>query len=159
MQGQPQPPIGETRVTQGPGCAQEREGRGSGGGGALVWLEPAVSASAAGKPRRRAQSAAWPGALAPRGMAGRQAAPLALGKKWQEEGGLAGGTEEREPVEDSSLLSHLVGSFQHLHQEGVDRRVAYELEEEEVLQALQANGAKGREAKQELGKPRKEHGG
>lgn len=56
------------------------------------------------------------------------------------------------------LLSHLVGSFQHLHQEGVNRRVAYQLEEEQVLQALQADGAKGWQAKQELGKPRKEHG-
>lgn len=38
-------------------------------------------------------------------------------------------------------LSHLVRGFQHLHEEGVDGRVPDELEEEEVLQALEADGA------------------
>lgn len=54
----------------------------------------------------------------------------------------------------SVLLSHLVWRFQHLHQEGVDGRVPYEFEEEEMLQALQADGPEGREAKQQLGEPR-----
>lgn len=43
--------------------------------------------------------------------------------------------------------------LQHLHEEGVDGRVPDELEEEEMLQALQADGAQGREAQQQLGKP------
>ena len=60
-----------------------------------------------------------------------------------EEGG-AGGT---------SGLSHLVRGLQHLHEEGVDGRVPDELEEEEVLQALEADGAKGGQAQQQLGEP------
>lgn len=47
----------------------------------------------------------------------------------------------------------MVGGFQHLHEEGVDGRVPDELEEEQVLQALQADGAQGWEAEQQLGKP------
>lgn len=34
--------------------------------------------------------------------------------------------------------------FQHLHEEGVDGRVADELEKEQVLQTLEADGAKCR---------------
>lgn len=43
--------------------------------------------------------------------------------------------------------------LQHLHEEGVDGCVPDELEEEQVLQALQADGAQGWEAEQQLGKP------
>lgn len=43
--------------------------------------------------------------------------------------------------------------LQHLHEEGVNGRVPDELEEEKVLQALQADGAQGWEAQQQLGKP------
>ena len=50
-------------------------------------------------------------------------------------------------------LSHLVRGLQHLHEEGVDGRVPDELEEEEVLQALQADRTQGWEAQQQLGKP------
>lgn len=34
---------------------------------------------------------------------------------------------------------HLMRSLEHLHQEGVDRRVANQLEEEKVLQAFESN--------------------
>ena len=50
-------------------------------------------------------------------------------------------------------LSHLVRGLQHLHEEGVDGRVPDELEEEEVLQALEANGAQSGQAQQQLGEP------
>lgn len=50
-------------------------------------------------------------------------------------------------------LGHLVGCLQHLHEEGVNGRVPDELEEEQVLQALEANGAQGRQAQQQLGEP------
>lgn len=43
--------------------------------------------------------------------------------------------------------------LQHLHEEGVDGRVPDELEEEEVLQALEADGAQGGQAQQQLGEP------
>jgi len=43
--------------------------------------------------------------------------------------------------------------LQHLHQECVDGRVSDQLEEEEVFKALEANGAQGGQAKQQLGKP------
>lgn len=35
----------------------------------------------------------------------------------------------------------LMRSLQHLHQEGVDRRVPNQLEEEQMLQTLEADGA------------------
>ena len=44
-------------------------------------------------------------------------------------------------------------SLQHLHEEGVDGRVPDELEEEEVFQALQAEGAQGWQPQQQLGEP------
>lgn len=50
-------------------------------------------------------------------------------------------------------LSHLMGGLQHLHEKGVDGCVPNELEEEEVFQALEADGAQGRQAQQQLGKP------
>ena len=43
--------------------------------------------------------------------------------------------------------------LQHLHEEGVNGGVPNELEEEEVLQAFQADGAQSRKAQQQLGKP------
>lgn len=43
--------------------------------------------------------------------------------------------------------------LQHLHEEGVDGGVPNELEEEEVLQAFQADGAQSWETQQQLGKP------
>lgn len=47
----------------------------------------------------------------------------------------------------------LMRRLQHLHQEGVDGRVADELEEEEMLQALEADGAQSGQAQQQLGEP------
>lgn len=47
----------------------------------------------------------------------------------------------------------LQGCLQHLHEEGVDGGVPNQLEEEEVLQALQPDGAQCRQAQEELGKP------
>lgn len=47
----------------------------------------------------------------------------------------------------------LMRRLQHLHQESVDRRVADQLEEEQMLQALEADGAQGGQAEQQLGKP------
>ena len=47
----------------------------------------------------------------------------------------------------------LMWCLQHLHQESVDRRVANQLEEEQMLQALEADGAQGGQAEQQLGKP------
>jgi len=47
----------------------------------------------------------------------------------------------------------LMRSLQHLHQEGVDRRVPDEFEEEQMLQTLEADGAQGGEAEQQLGEP------
>lgn len=44
----------------------------------------------------------------------------------------------------SSPLCHLMRGLQHLHEEGVDGRVADQLEEEQVLQALEADGAQRR---------------
>ena len=49
--------------------------------------------------------------------------------------------------------------LQHLHQEGVDRRVADQLKEEQVLQALQTNGAQRREPEEELRKPARQREG
>lgn len=43
--------------------------------------------------------------------------------------------------------------FKHLHQEGVDGRVADQFEEEQVLQALEANGAQSWKPEEELGEP------
>lgn len=47
----------------------------------------------------------------------------------------------------------LVGGFEHLHEEGVDGGVPDELEEEEVLEAFEADGTQGREAEEQLGEP------
>ena len=52
-------------------------------------------------------------------------------------------------------LGELVRGLQHLHQEGVNGRVTNQFEEEQVLQALQTNGAQRREPQQELCKPRR----
>lgn len=43
--------------------------------------------------------------------------------------------------------------FKHLHQEGVDGRVTDQFEEEQVLQALEADGAQCWQPEEELGKP------
>lgn len=45
--------------------------------------------------------------------------------------------------------------LQHLHQEGVDGRVADEFEKEQMLQTFEADGAQGGQAQQQLGKPSK----
>lgn len=52
----------------------------------------------------------------------------------------------------------LMRRLQHLHQEGVNGRVADELEKEEMLQTFEADGAQGRQAQQQLGKPSKMEG-
>lgn len=39
-------------------------------------------------------------------------------------------------------LCHLMRCFQHLHEKGVDGGVANELEKKQVLQTLEADGAK-----------------
>lgn len=51
------------------------------------------------------------------------------------------------------LSCDLMRRLQHLHQEGVDGRVADELEKEQVLQTFEADGAQGGQAQQQLGKP------
>ncbi|KAF3834200.1 hypothetical protein F7725_025404 [Dissostichus mawsoni] len=56
-------------------------------------------------------------------------------------------------------LGELVRRLQHLHQEGVDRRVADQFKEEQVLQALQTNGAQCREPEEELRKPARQREG
>lgn len=43
--------------------------------------------------------------------------------------------------------------LQHLHEEGVNGRVPDELEEEQVLQALEPDGAQCGQAEQQLGEP------
>lgn len=50
-------------------------------------------------------------------------------------------------------LGGLMWGLQHLHEEGVDGRVPDELEEEQVLQALEPDGTQCRQAEQQLGKP------
>lgn len=50
-------------------------------------------------------------------------------------------------------LSQLVRRLQHLHQEGVDGRVADQFKEEQMLQALQTDGAQCWESEEELSKP------
>ena len=40
----------------------------------------------------------------------------------------------------SLLLCHLMRSFEHLHEEGVDGRVTNQLEKEQVLQTLEPDG-------------------
>lgn len=47
----------------------------------------------------------------------------------------------------------MVGSFKHFHEESVNRRVADQLEEEQVLQALQADGAQCWKSQEQLSKP------
>lgn len=47
----------------------------------------------------------------------------------------------------------MVGSFKHFHEESVNRCVADQLEEEQVLQALQADGAQCWESEQQLSEP------
>ena len=54
------------------------------------------------------------------------------------------GGPERKSRLPSPSLCHLMRCFQHLHEEGVDGRVPDQLEEEEVLQALEADGAQRR---------------
>lgn len=49
--------------------------------------------------------------------------------------------------------SDLQGRLQHLHEEGVNGGVADQLEEEEVLQALQPDGPQRWQAQEEFGKP------
>lgn len=49
----------------------------------------------------------------------------------------------------------LMRCLQHLHQEGVDGRVADQLEKEQMLQTFEADGAQGGQAQQQLGKPSK----
>ncbi len=49
----------------------------------------------------------------------------------------------------------LMRSLQHLHQERVDGRVPDQLEEEQMLQTLEADGAQGGQAEQQLGEPAK----
>lgn len=48
---------------------------------------------------------------------------------------------QKEPAAMAPPLGELVRGLQHLHQESVNRRVPDEFEEEQMLQALQANGA------------------
>lgn len=43
--------------------------------------------------------------------------------------------------------------LQHFHEESVDGCVPDELEEEQVLQALEPNGSQCRQPEQQLGKP------
>lgn len=50
----------------------------------------------------------------------------------------------------------LMWSLQHLHQEGVDRCVSNQLEEEQMLQTLEADGAQCRQPQQQFSKPAKE---
>ena len=50
----------------------------------------------------------------------------------------------------------LMRRLQHLHQEGVDGRVPDQLEEKQMLQALEADGAEGGQAEQQFGKPGEE---
>lgn len=50
-------------------------------------------------------------------------------------------------------LGELVRRLQHLHQEGVNGRITNQFKEEQVLQALQTDGAQCREPEEELCKP------
>lgn len=43
--------------------------------------------------------------------------------------------------------------LQHLHEEGVDGRIADELEEEKVLQTLETNGAQCRQTQEQFSEP------
>lgn len=52
--------------------------------------------------------------------------------------------------------SDLKGCLQHLHEEGVNGGVSNQLEEEEVLQALQPDGAQCRQTQKEFGKSGRE---
>lgn len=79
--------------------------------------------------------------------------------------GTAQGAGPRTPAQGSSWRGavavgsgDLQRSLQHLHEEGVDGRVPDELEEEEVLQALEADGAQRGQAQQQLGEPAGGHG-
>lgn len=47
----------------------------------------------------------------------------------------------------------LMRRLQHLHEEGVDGRVSDQLEEEQMLQTLEADGSQGGQAEQQLSKP------
>lgn len=68
---------------------------------------------------------------------------------------MPGGPGEREDGAGpgQASLSELVGSLQHLHQEGVDGGVTNQLKEEQVLQTLQTNGAQRWQSEEELSKP------
>lgn len=57
------------------------------------------------------------------------------------------------PTVHVSYLRQLMRSFKHFHEESVDGCVTNELEEEEMLQALQADGSKRRQPEEQLGKP------
>lgn len=50
------------------------------------------------------------------------------------------------------MSCNLMRRLQHLHQKGVDGCVPDQLEEEQMLQTLKANGAQGGQAEQQLGK-------
>lgn len=52
-----------------------------------------------------------------------------------------------------SYLRQMMGSFKHFHEESVDRCVTDQLKEEQVLQALQADGPQRRQPQEELGEP------
>lgn len=52
-----------------------------------------------------------------------------------------------------SYLRQMMWSFKHFHEESVDRCVTDQLKEEQVLQALQADGSQGRQPQEELGEP------
>lgn len=52
-----------------------------------------------------------------------------------------------------SYLRQMMGSFKHFHEESVDRCVTDQLKEEQVLQALQADGSQGRQPQEELREP------
>ena len=77
-------------------------------------------------------------------------------KKKKKKGGGGGGESNRQRAQHTKRRRGLRGLgrwvFQHLHEEGVDGGVSDELEEEEVLQALEADGAQRRQAEQQLGK-------
>lgn len=57
------------------------------------------------------------------------------------------------PAHGGGDLGGLMWCLQHLHEEGVDGSVPNELEEEQVLQALEPDGTQCRQAEQQLGKP------
>ena len=104
--------------------------------------------------RRRRQLLGLAGCAPTSNRPGGEGAGTGLGRDEQlaaRRGGQAGGAGGREGR--AAGLSHLVWSFQHLHEEGVDGRVPDEFEEKKVFQALEADGAQSRKAQQQLGEP------